>query len=85
MAQALTAPNALGPDRLTTPATGGRIRVAADSTAVAPIDEPMSTTRSAPRRRSCAVAAATSPSIRPPGPDPGRESPNPPKSKASAW
>jgi hypothetical protein len=42
-AQALTAPNALGPDRLTTPATGGRIRVAADSTAVAPIDEPMST------------------------------------------
>jgi hypothetical protein len=82
-AQALTAPNALGPDRLTTPATGGRIRVAADSTAVPPIDEPTSTTRSTPRRRSSAVAATTSVSTRLSGP--ARESPNPAKSKTSTW
>jgi hypothetical protein len=59
--------------------------VAATSAAVEPIDEPISTTRSAPRRRSCSAAATTSASIRASGPDPGRESPNPSKSKASAW
>src|SRR5215203_2989307 len=61
--------NPEGPDRLTTPATGGRIRVAADSTAVPPIEEPTSTTRSTPRRRSCSTAATTSVSTRS-SPDP---------------
>jgi hypothetical protein len=51
-ASASTPPNPEAPDRLTTAATGGRIRVAADSTAVPPIEEPTSTTWSAPRRRS---------------------------------
>jgi hypothetical protein len=78
---ASTPPNPEAPDRLTTAATGGRIRVAADSTAVPPIDEPTSTTRSTPRRRSWAVAATTSLSTRPSGP--GWESPKPAKSKTS--
>ena len=55
-AQAFTAPKAPGPERLTIPATGGWIRVAAASTAVAPIEEPISTILSAPRRRSCLAA-----------------------------
>jgi hypothetical protein len=74
-----------GPDRLTTPATGGRILVAADSTAVPPMEEPISTIRSAPRRRSCAAAATTSLSTRASGPAPGWESPEPAKSNASTW
>jgi hypothetical protein len=56
--QTLTAPNAPGPDRLTTPDTGGRIRVAADSTAVAPIDEPTSTIPDCPRPRTTPTSTA---------------------------
>jgi hypothetical protein len=59
--------------------------VAADSTAVPPIDEPISTILVAPRRRSCSAAATTSVSIPVSVPDPGWESPKPSKSKANTW
>jgi hypothetical protein len=59
-ALASMSPKTAAPDRLTAPATAGRILAAATSIAVPPIDEPTSTTLATPRRRSSATAATTS-------------------------
>src|SRR5258705_6372141 len=55
-----TVPNDIGPDRSTTPATGGVISTPAATTAVPPIDAPMRTIEVAPSDRRNAAAATTS-------------------------